>query len=121
MGADSVRTSAFFPKLASKPRDGTLITARMCLPNQLVASISDTSSMSLRTPGERTDTLRKAFDLAREFLIVSVRVDQALDGALSYADGYLTSHGSFQKLYTQAEFREYLNTALGRRPYVAGL
>jgi len=75
----------------------------------------------IEDPGERTDTLRKAFDLAREFLIVSVRVDQALDGALSYADGYLTNHGSFQKLYTQAEFREYLNTALSRRPYVAGL
>jgi hypothetical protein len=75
----------------------------------------------IEDPGERADTLRKAFDLAREVLIVSVRVDQSLDGALSYADGYLTNHGSFQKLYTQAEFREYLNSALGQRPYVAGL
>jgi DNA phosphorothioation-associated putative methyltransferase len=70
---------------------------------------------------ERAETLRKAFDLARSLLIVSVRVDQALDGAPSYADGYLTNHGSFQKIYTQAEFREYLNSALGRRPYIAGL
>jgi hypothetical protein len=49
--------------------------------------------------------LRKAFDLARTLLIVSVRVDQALGGAPSYADGYLTNHGSFQKIFTQAEFR----------------
>lgn len=75
----------------------------------------------IEDPGERADTLRKAFELARALLIVSVRVDQALGGAPSYADGYLTNHGSFQKIYTQAEFREYLNTALGRRPYVAGL
>ena len=75
----------------------------------------------IEDPDERAVTLRKAYDLARELLIVGVRVDKAFDGALNFSDGYLTNHGSFQKLYTQAEFCEYLSSTLGRRPYVAGL
>jgi DNA phosphorothioation-associated putative methyltransferase len=71
--------------------------------------------------GERQETLRRAFDLAKRLLVVSVRVDQSLDRAQSYADGVLTTVGSFQKLYSQAEFRDYLEAVLGVRPMMAAL
>ena len=54
-------------------------------------------------------------------LIVSVRLDHNLETAVNFADGVLTKTGSFQKIYTQAEFRDYLESALGRRPHMATL
>ena len=70
---------------------------------------------------EREATLKKAFELAGTVLIVAVRVDQALDDAAEFADGVLTKVGSFQKLYTQSEFKEYLRVILGRTPQMSSL
>ncbi len=70
---------------------------------------------------ERQDTLRRAYDLAQKVLIVSVRVDQALHEAVEFGDGYLTKVGSFQKLYAQSEFKDYLYAVLGRKPHMASL
>jgi DNA phosphorothioation-associated putative methyltransferase len=75
----------------------------------------------IEDPIERVQTLQKAFDLARRVLVVAVRVDQALNDAAEFSDGLLTKVGSFQKLYKQDEFREFLQTALGRRPHMASL
>jgi len=70
---------------------------------------------------EREQTLQAAFDLARRVLVVSVRVDQSLNSGTEFSDGLVTNSGSFQKIYTQAEFRQYLQTILGRKPYMASL
>src|ERR1700728_4883825 len=70
---------------------------------------------------EREQTLRAAFDLARKVVVVSVRVDQSLNSGTEFSDGLVTNSGSFQKIYTQAEFREYLQAVLGRKPYMASL
>jgi DNA phosphorothioation-associated putative methyltransferase len=70
---------------------------------------------------EREQTLRAAFDLARRALVVSVRVDQSLNSGTEFSDGLVTNSGSFQKIYTQSEFRQYLEAILGRQPYMAGL
>lgn len=75
----------------------------------------------IENPREREETLLQAFDLARRVLVVAVRVDQSLVGGTDFADGLVTNRGSFQKIYTQAEFREYLQTTLKRKPYMAGL
>ena len=69
----------------------------------------------------RKHTLRSAFELARRVLVVSVRVDRSLNGGTDFSDGLVTNSGSFQKIYTQSEFREYLETVLGRKPYMASL
>jgi DNA phosphorothioation-associated putative methyltransferase len=68
---------------------------------------------------ERLQTLKKAFELAREALIVSVRVDNSLDDAPECGDGVLTGKGTFQKIFTQEEFKAYVESALGRRPHTA--
>jgi DNA phosphorothioation-associated putative methyltransferase len=70
---------------------------------------------------EREQTLRAAFDLARSVLVVSVRIDQSLSSGTEFSDGILKNSGSFQKIYAQSEFREYLQTVLARRPYMASL
>lgn len=70
---------------------------------------------------ERGDVLRRAHALARQVLVVAVRVDRSLDHAPAYADGVLTSRGTFQKLYTQAELREYVTEVLGVEPVMADL
>ena len=75
----------------------------------------------IENPIERQRTLQKAFQLAEKVLIVSVRVDQALGEAAEFADGVLTKMGSFQKLYTQSEFRQYLSDTLGHQPHMASL
>ena len=75
----------------------------------------------IEDPIERGKTLQSAFDLALRVLIVAVRVDQALIDAAEFSDGLITKVGSFQKLYKQEEFKEFLQTTLGRRPYMASL
>ena len=70
---------------------------------------------------EREATLLKAYSLARSVLVVAVRVDRTLENGTEFSDGLLTSRGSFQKLYKQGEFKEYLERVLGKRPHMAGL
>ena len=70
---------------------------------------------------EREQTLRSAFELAHQVLIVAVRVEHSSDNGCEFADGRLTGRGSFQKIYKQSEFKEYLERILGRRPHMAGL
>lgn len=75
----------------------------------------------IEDPLERQQTLQRAFSLAEQVLIVAVRVDQSLGEAPEFADGVLTKTGSFQKLYTQSEFRQYLSDCLGHQPHMASL
>lgn len=75
----------------------------------------------IENPSERTETLRKAYGLARRALVVAVRVDQSLDKGIPFQDGLITSRGAFQKLYRQSEFRQFVGETLGVRPHVAGL
>ena len=60
----------------------------------------------IEDPGERCETLRKAWALAEGILIVSARL--ALDGRAlrhrsAFEDGILTSRGTFQKFFEQQE------------------
>jgi len=75
----------------------------------------------IEDPRERVETLRHAFSLANQALIVAVRVDCSLEDAAEFGDGQLTGKGTFQKIFTQAEFREYVESALGRRPHAVAL
>jgi DNA phosphorothioation-associated putative methyltransferase len=75
----------------------------------------------IEDPTEREKTLRDAFELAKSVLIVSVRLDHNLETVVPFTDGFLTTKGSFQKIYSQAEFREYLEGVLDHRPQMATL
>jgi DNA phosphorothioation-associated putative methyltransferase len=75
----------------------------------------------IERPDERVATLRKAWDLARDVLIVSSRLTweaRTLEGR-ALADGLLTSKGTFQKLYEQAELSSWIEATLGIQAHAA--
>ncbi len=70
---------------------------------------------------ERRKTLVDAYELADRLLVVAVRVDRSLESAAECADGLVTRAGTFQKIYSQDEFRLYLQDVLGQRAHMASL
>ncbi len=69
----------------------------------------------IEDPVERCETLRQAWALAEDVLIVSARL--ALDGRAlrsdcAFADGCLTSRGTFQKFFEQRELRHWIEQTL---------
>jgi len=65
---------------------------------------------------ERAAVLRDAWSLTRKLLIISARlsIETKTGGPQSpYADGYVTSRGTFQKYYEQHELRDWINEVLG--------
>lgn len=75
----------------------------------------------IEDPEERAETLRRAFALARQVLVVAVRVDRSLEDGVELGDGLITERGTFQKIYTQGEFTHYVEGVLGKRVHVAAL
>jgi len=73
-------------------------------------------------PAERRDVLRRAFDLAEQCLAVAVMLVGKGDvsGHRPHGDGFLTSRGTFQRYYTQAELRAFLLDTLEVTPVAAG-
>lgn len=69
----------------------------------------------IENPQERQATLRRAWALARNVLLVSARLttdSRDLEG-VPFRDGLRTSTGTFQKLYTQEELRAWIDSTLG--------
>ena len=75
----------------------------------------------IENPAERADVLRKALAPARRVLVVAVRVDRGPLSGEAFEDGLVTSRGGFQKVYTQAEFLDYVESVCGCKPAPAGL
>ena len=71
----------------------------------------------IEDPTERLSVLTEAFELAEECLVIAVRIDSAFFED-RFGDGSLTKDGSFQKIYSQAEFRSYVEGALGKRIHI---
>jgi DNA phosphorothioation-associated putative methyltransferase len=72
---------------------------------------------------ERAATLKQAWALCRQLLVVSAQV--LLNGrgktAVEFGDGVLTERGTFQKYFEQAELRAYLETQLETEALPAGI
>ncbi|MCY2977215.1 MAG: DNA phosphorothioation-associated putative methyltransferase [Planctomycetota bacterium] len=64
---------------------------------------------------EREDTLRAAWRMAKKVFAVAARiaVDGTGDGEFEFGDGVITRIQTFQKYYSQAELRQYLEQILG--------
>jgi len=77
----------------------------------------------IEDPRERQETLIRAWSLTERLLIVSARlVVEARDtGQIeSFADGYLTSRGTFQKFFEQHELKDWVEQVLGTAAIAAG-
>lgn len=70
----------------------------------------------IEDPAERAEALHRAFKLTKGLLSVSVMLDGSFAGGVPYSDGVLTSRQTFQKYFTQAELKDYIEHALGITP-----
>jgi DNA phosphorothioation-associated putative methyltransferase len=72
---------------------------------------------------ERAETLRRAWELARQVLAVSAQVLLAGRGKapVEFGDGVLTNRGTFQKFFEQDELKEYLEAQLQSEAIPAGI
>lgn len=72
----------------------------------------------IEDPVERVDALATAWGLTRRVLIVSVMVVGAVpvDGLKPFGDGYLTTRGTFQKYFQQAELKALLTQVVDVEP-----
>lgn len=71
---------------------------------------------------ERDETLRRAWNYADKLLIVSVMIagDRHIEQFQPYKDGIVTSRNTFQKYYSQGEFREYIESTLDESAIAVG-
>jgi len=71
---------------------------------------------------ERRQVLNEAFALANRLLIVSVMLGGASKTRQfrQYRDGVITSRNTFQKYYTQAELKQFVESTLGKGSVAAG-
>jgi DNA phosphorothioation-associated putative methyltransferase len=74
----------------------------------------------IKDAAERIEALTQAFALAKVVLCVSVMLHIGAAAGRPYRDGFLTSRNTFQKYFTQAEFRDYLEQTLGREVLMVG-
>ncbi|WP_041795168.1 DNA phosphorothioation-associated putative methyltransferase [Pararhodospirillum photometricum] len=67
----------------------------------------------IEDPAERREVLRRAFALAETALCVSAMLasEDAVKGK-PFADGVITNRKTFQKYFTQAELRDYIESSL---------
>src|ERR1700738_667991 len=69
----------------------------------------------IEDPAERQQTLCRAWQLAERGLVVSARLNaesRLMTEAEAFADGYVTSRGTFQKLFEQHELKAWIDQAL---------
>ena len=76
----------------------------------------------IENPSERQKTLQKAYRITRKILVASVMLGgKSITGKFEkYGDGVVTSRNTFQKYYSQTEFREYLQNTLGETAIAVG-
>lgn len=75
----------------------------------------------IENPDERSQTLQRAWELCRKALIVSAQIMVSGRGnnQIEFGDGVLTRRCTFQKFYTQAELRAYVETVLETEAFPA--
>ena len=74
----------------------------------------------IEDPLERVEALYNAYALAGTALIVSVMLYDKDRPGKPHLDGVITSRNTFQKYFSQEEFKEYLENTLHQEPIMVG-
>ncbi len=74
----------------------------------------------IENPAERIEALQRSFSLTRTALVASVMLHSSDRPGKPYRDGYLTSRNTFQKYFSQDEFKDYLEVVLQQDPIMIG-
>ncbi len=74
----------------------------------------------IEDPAERVEALVGAFKLARRVLAVGVMLYGNDIPGKPFRDGFITSRNTFQKYFSQAEFKDYLEQVFARPAFMVG-
>ena len=74
----------------------------------------------IEDPAERVEAIKMAFELARVAMVVSVMLHSKDRPGKPYRDGFLTGRSTFQKYFSQDEFKDYLESILNLEPIMIG-
>lgn len=74
----------------------------------------------IEDPVERIEALTRAFALAGTAMAVGVMLYGGEIPGKPFRDGFLTSRNTFQKYFSQGEFKDYLEHVLQRTPFMVG-
>jgi DNA phosphorothioation-associated putative methyltransferase len=74
----------------------------------------------IEDPAERVEVLRRAYDLTRGVMSVGVMLYGPEAPGRPFGDGFITSRGTFQKYFNQAEFKDYLEHVLHQEAFLVG-
>lgn len=74
----------------------------------------------IEDPAERVEAIQRAFSLAKVAIVISVMLHSKDRPGNPYLDGFLTSRNTFQKYFSQEEFKDYLENVLSHEPTMIG-
>ena len=74
----------------------------------------------IEDPAERVDALHRAFKLARTVMSVGVMLYGSDPPGRPYRDGFITSRNTFQKYFSQSEFKDYVEQVLHQEAFMVG-
>lgn len=74
----------------------------------------------IEDPAERVEAIVQAYKLAKHALVVGVMLYGNDTPGKPFRDGFLTSRNTFQKYFSQAEFKDYLEHVLARPVFMVG-
>jgi DNA phosphorothioation-associated putative methyltransferase len=74
----------------------------------------------IEDPAERVDAIQRAFGLAKTAIVVSVMLHSKDRPGKPYLDGFLTTRNTFQKYFSQEEFKDYIEGVLGQDVFMLG-
>lgn len=74
----------------------------------------------IEDPAERVDALQKAFRLAHQVMSVGVMLYGSEPAGRPFSDGFITSRNTFQKYFSQSEFKDYVEQVLHQEAFMAG-
>lgn len=74
----------------------------------------------IEDPAERVEAVRKAFAIARQVMSVGVMLYGPETPGKPFRDGFLTSRNTFQKYFSQPEFKDYLEQVLHEEVFMVG-
>jgi DNA phosphorothioation-associated putative methyltransferase len=72
----------------------------------------------IEDPPERVDALKRAFELTKKVLAIAVMLESDTQRGQVYGDGLVTSRRTFQKYFSQAAFREFIEDVLDRNVFM---
>lgn len=74
----------------------------------------------IEDPAERVEALQRAFALARRVMAVAVMLYSVDKPGRPFRDGFMTSRNTFQKYFSQSEFKDYLEQVLHQPAIMVG-